>query len=160
MTRAARESALPVAGGPREVYRWGPWAWNVTELLADVEAGSLRPQAVSLGTDFIDAFATRVLGLNRNRPPVSGTPHSVSFLCRLDFDRLHRLDAAALAEPVIVLSAPQAGGGVFSLESQAKKPDLLLGDGNHRLARAYLDGVCSLEARLLDRAQSDRYRLR
>lgn len=145
----------------RHAYQTFTWAndeWDIARLIADIDAGALKPRKEQLGRDFIVAYAEKVLALDKNRPkPPYGT-RVFSLLMAVDLDEALKLPAQALQEPVIMLET-RKGRGLLRLDDRPT-PDHVLADGQHRLAKAYYEDVPSLDMFLLSARQSNKYRLK
>ncbi len=121
-------------------------------MLADLAAGELTPRQVKLPSDFIAAYARRVLMLRADRV---ADPAFESPLVSMATTRALALPAQALRAPLLVVHGPK-GIGMFGLDDGAPS-SLLLADGQHRMAKAYFTQAPDLPAWVLSQAESDRY---
>lgn len=129
------------------------WDWNIARLQHDIDTGALSPKRQTLERAFIEAYATGVLALDRD-PAVCAK--RVSLLMRIDLQFALALPLEALDQPLIMLRVPREGAGVLRLEGDTL-PNHVLGDGNHRIARAFFAGRESLDTHVLTSSQSREY---
>ncbi len=147
------ESVLcaPEAEAPQR-FHWLRFSWDIARMLTDLAAGELTPRQVQLPSDFISAYAKRVLMLRADRV---ADPAFESPLVSMATTRALALPDQALRTPVLVVHGPQ-GIGMFGLDAGAPS-SLLLADGQHRMAKAYFTHASELPAWVLSQAESDRY---
>jgi hypothetical protein len=142
--------------GPH-VFHWKGRRWDVARLADDIAAGAVAPARISLGRPFIEAYASQVLGQHRDHPPVLGEPPRLSLWVAVDAIAALALPAAALQSPLLVLEIEE-GQGLFRLPG-GSGCNHVLGDGQHRLTKAFFEDVAELSAFLVDRSASARYLL-
>lgn len=140
---------------PVQTFTWFRSEWDIARLLADYDAGHLRPARLELDRQFIEGYATSVLALRKDRA-LDAQPMSLLIACNAK-DAV-ALPADALDEPVILLELP-GGRGILRLDGHAS-PDHILADGQHRMTKAYFEDVERMQAIVLSRAQARRYQMR
>jgi hypothetical protein len=138
-----------------EHFTWMAHAWDVSKLWGKIDSGQFTEKAghfesMDLDRGFIEAYATQILCLKMVEEP---GPKRVSLLMAVDTDHARALPKEALTEPLLLLKLNDKGGGIMRL-GEDKEACHVLGDGNHRLARAFFDGVQSLKAYALTEAAS------
>ena len=141
-------------------FSWLDMTWDIAKLISDIDAGALTPTADTLSREFIEGYATQVLGLDRSRPrpsPGSGT-RSISLLMAVNLEEALALPAAALTDPVILLQTPREGKGLLRLDG-FDVPSHVLADGQHRVAKAFYEDISALPMYLLSAQQSRKYLL-
>lgn len=141
---------------PHEQFTWIEWGWDIAALLRDIDSGVLAPKRQTLPREFIDGYATGILSLEKGHPEKSRG--RLNLLMAVNVDDALALPPEALDEPLVLLHTPRKGTGILRLPGD-DAPNHVLGDGNHRLARAFFDGRESLDAYALTAQQSRKYRL-
>lgn len=63
---------IPSPGPVTQTFHWLQFRWDIGQVLLDIQAATLAPQRIELGHDFIERYATRVLGLRPYRKPEAG----------------------------------------------------------------------------------------
>ena len=131
------------------------YSWDIARLIRDIDSGKLRPQKETLDRGFIEAYATKVLALDKSK----GIEHeTVGLLMRVSLKDALALPAVALQEPVIMLET-RKGKGLLRLPERPTA-DHILGDGQHRVAKAYYEDAPELPMHILSAAQSRKYLLK
>lgn len=146
-----------IATSPSETFQWGPFTWNIAALRQDVQEKKLRPKTEVLDREFIESYATRVLALSKDKPPVEGTPQAGGLLMHVDALRAVQMPDSTLSLPLVLLQTPPKKGLLTKPGSPVAS--FVLGDGNHRVCKAFFAGTQSLQVLVLSREQSNRYRL-
>jgi hypothetical protein len=111
-----------------EFFRFGPYHFDIADLLDRIEAGTLPYQESDWS---IVEWAERSLGLDRAHPE----RRPVMLGAGIDYDYLPVVDAERLKVPLLLAITDHG---------------TMLIDGRHRLAKAYLSGIDVLRARLID----------
>lgn len=137
--------------GPRETFTWFNYEFDISAILADLASGKLRPKRTTMDKDFIAGYAVSVLGVSLER---RDEDQKGSFLMHISTNHAKALPEAAFGQPVVVAYLKK-GKGTLNLDGT---PDYLLVDGNHRMARAYLDARESVDVVILSAAQTRKYR--
>lgn len=137
-----------------EVYQFMSLRYDITCMISDINTGKLRPKLISLDPEFVNEFAERVQGLKRGVP---AKDQRVGIFSSVNAQYAMTLSKDRLKEPLILIHAPK-GKGLLDLDNTG--PNYLLGDGQHRLARLYLDNnKTSMASYQLSLAQSRKYML-
>lgn len=139
---------------PVQTFTWVQDTWNIAKLLDDIDAGAIRPKADVVERDFIEMFATRVLALDKANPEAGGH----SFMMYVDVKEALALPTEALQEPLIFINRGK-NKGLIRLDAQGGA-DSLLGDGTHRLTKAFFEDVQQLNCYVLSLQQSKKYLVR
>lgn len=138
-----------------ESFTWGAQRWNISQLLLDLQDGALRPVHDCVERDFLESYAQALLGQRRDCPP---TPDSrrASLMMHVDAYAALQMPTDVLKKPLVLLDAG-ASKGFLTLPG---RPDasFVLADGNHRICKAFFEGVATLPTIQLSLAQSKRYR--
>lgn len=126
-----------------EVFTWRHRRFDISRLRTDLQTKALTPQIIDLPADFVGRYAQ--LYLVRQEAG------------RIAINMEHALFRSPdrLAEPLI-LQHMGSNQGLVSLDESDATHDYVLGDGNHRLLFAGLQGV-ALRAFLLTESETDRY---
>jgi hypothetical protein len=135
---------------PFEQFNWVNHGWDVAKLWGQIDSGELSQakgdfEMTDFNRSFIEAYARNILGL---KLPSDKEPRGFAFHMGIDEDAARALPAEALKEPLMLIHVDNEGGGLLQVGDH-EKPGHVLGDGNHRLARAFFDGVDSLPVVLL-----------
>lgn len=145
---------------PHETFTWLAQTWDIAKLWRQIDSEKITSKAghfeeVTLDRAFIESYAKQVLALKAGDAPGKQT---MSLFMRMDGDRARGLPADALYEPVIFLHMGKKGGPMIQM-GEDKEPKHMLGDGNHRLAKAFYEGVQSLQAFVMTEATSRQFLL-
>lgn len=138
---------------PRQTFTWFCESWNIAKLLTDIDSGALRPKSDTVDRAFIEQFGTEVLALKKGQPEAGAN----GFLMRVDVKKALALPSEALEEPLIFLNLGK-NKGLLRLDGQASA-ESVLGDGSHRLTKAFFEDVQQLNCYVLSLGQSKRYRI-
>lgn len=147
-------TSAPKFRHPYETFTWLRQTWDIARFWRELDAGRISPQREDMGADFVDSYGTSVLGLTKGKS--DGT--FVSLMMRLDLSAALALPEEAMAEPLVIVRA-RKGHGMLRLPGH-ETADHVLADGNHRLAKAFVQGGYSLSAYILSDAQSRKLLLR
>jgi hypothetical protein len=139
---------------PKQHFIWMGDRWDIAKLLTDIDAGTIRPKKDVVDRDFIEQFAQQILCLKKDDPTAGG--HGI--LMSVDVKRALALPAEALQEPIIFLNRGK-NKGLLRLDGQTGA-DSILGDGSHRVTRAFFGDVKQLDCYILSLAQSKKYLMR
>lgn len=107
-----------------EVFTFGTMRFNIDWVREHIAAGTV---AFTVETFNIVPWAEQILCLDRARPE----HQPCALMMRIDYSYLDSISSDRLSEPVFVVETDMG---------------LLLIDGNHRVARAYLTGIDELPA--------------
>lgn len=136
-----------------EVFKFARFRYDISRLLGDLAAGSLASTQLDLSPEFVSAYAERFLALRREDGAAQAR---CSFFVSVDAARAIGMPEEVLDNPVIILELD--GAGLFSLSGDAQNPCNVVGDGNHRIARAYFDDRSApIRAHWLDAASTAKY---
>lgn len=154
--QAVAERPMPVVDRPFrhqiESYTWSRWSWDIARLQADIDARKLRVTRIVLDREFIVAYARQILCLALEK---GRDQQGFGIFGSVDMKAVFDLPISALDAPLILLCPPK-GKGLLRLDGE-DGPNHVLADGNHRLARAFLEGRDALEGHVLSLSQSRRY---
>lgn len=128
--------------------------WDIAKMIADIDSGTLRPASDVIERAFIEGYATQMLAQDKARGPDGKT---VSLFMHVDAKAAVALPPSALEEPIIFLHAGKGKGILRTVGSET--PDHILGDGQHRVTKAFHEDVTSLPAYVLTAAQSRKYKI-
>ena len=134
-----------------EYFHWAGARFAVSDLLADIEGGKLPARSLRLDEAFVEQYGSTVLALDRARREEDQWG---SLYVRIRSRHALQLPGEVLDKPVVLLHVGRNRGFL----SFGDGPNYVLGDGNHRMARAFLDGLGGRDAWLLTEEQSERYR--
>jgi hypothetical protein len=137
---------------PEEQFVWRDMVLAITPLVADIASGALRPTRDSFPKEFIDSFATRVLGVSRDKLDQTS---SFSVWVSIQYDKIKAMPESVFEKPVI-LAYVGKNKGILNIDGSG--PHYVLADGNHRMAKAYLDGRELVDVVVLSAVQSRRYK--
>ena len=138
----------------REIFHFMLESYDVTAMLADLGTGKLIPKEIEIDAEFVTEFAEKVQCLRRGVP---AKDQRVGIFSSVNAPYAMTLKGDRLDEPLIFVHT-RKGKGILALDDTGT--NYLLADGQHRLARAYLDGrVTPLKAYKLSKVQSRKYRL-
>ncbi len=149
------KSALKPYRHTDERFTWFAHTWDVAKLWEKIDSEQFSEKAgdfksINLDRSFIESYATQILCLKMfDEPGVK----RVSMIMAVDPDHARALPKEALNEPLLLIKVNKKGGGLMKMEGDSEACHVL-GDGNHRLARAFFDGVQSLKAYSLSEAAS------
>jgi hypothetical protein len=139
---------------PVQTFVWFRNEWDIAKMQEDIDAGRLKPTKTSLDRAFIEGYAEQVLALRKSRPLDN---QGMSLIVSVNAKEAVALPAEALQDPVILLEL-SSGKGILTLKDDGT-PDHILGDGQHRMAKAYFEDLPEIGAVILSRAQARRYKL-
>lgn len=142
---------------PFQTFSWIDRSWDIAAIERAIDAGSLRPTRITLDRAFIESYAQKVLGLTMPDAHEDGAYAQRSLWMRLDLAAAKALPEAALNEPVLIIHVGAKRGMLRLLDTAT--PEHVLGDGQHRMAKAFLCGSASLEAYVLSKRASNMHRL-
>lgn len=137
-----------------EQFTWASETWDIASLLRDIASGALRPDLQDLDREFIDTYAQQVLALDK---AAGANQTRLSLLMHVSAKDALALPSDALQQPLVMLMTKK-GKGLLRLDDSAGS-SYVLADGNHRVARAFLDDVPRLRTFVLNARQSRKYRL-
>lgn len=135
----------------REYYQWMGERYDVTRMLEDIDAGKLRPATETLDAQFIETYATRVLACDKTKRDAGETR---TMFGGVDVQKALKLPDEVLKRPAIVAYVGK-NKGLLNLGSGT---NFVLADGNHRVARAFMDDIGPLKVYMLSAAQTRKYR--
>ncbi|HDR9103438.1 TPA: hypothetical protein QDB04_000158 [Burkholderia vietnamiensis] len=136
-----------------EYFTFMQQVFNVTAILDDLAAGTLKPTMSEFHAEFIESFATRLSHLKKDEPYATG----VSILTGVRAADVHAIPAAAYEKPLILAYAGK-NKGLLNIDGTG--PHYLLVDGNKRLGKAFFEGRPKLDVAVLSQAQSRKYKQR
>ena len=148
-----KDNRLETAANDKEIFNWCSASFDVSGILEAIALKTLKPAKEVLESDFITGYAKGVLSIKKDLP--SDVDQRGSIIMRISTHHARELPAETLTAPVILAYAGKRKG---VLDTGSGTPDYLLIDGNHRLARAYLDGTASVEAYILSPAQTRNFK--
>ena len=138
----------------QQVYHFMFDSWDVSAMLEDIKSGKLRPKLIDIQPDFVAAFAEQVQCLRRD---IASSEQRVGVFSSVNAQYAMNLKGSRLDEPLIFVHT-RTGKGMLALDETGS--NYLLADGQHRLARAYLDSRATpLQAYQLSKQQSSKYKL-
>lgn len=137
---------------PIQSFVWLRDSWDIAKLIGDIDAGTLKPKKIVLDREFIEAYAEQGLALRKG---VALDKQAKSFFVSVNCTEAVNLPDEALQEPVIFLELTK-DRGVITLEGSQTR-NHILGDGQHRMAKAYFSDAPQMEAYVLTRAQTKKY---
>jgi hypothetical protein len=152
---------------PRETFRWHYKIFGVAKINADIARGVLKEISVTLPRRTIEWYVENMLEeTTREVRPVPRLPViDTQYAKSLTVPRINEVIVLAKIERFLndsnELSAGMDCPGTFA--GQILKPknvstaDIVLIDGNHRVASAYYNGKKSMAGVLLTRDQSEKY---
>ena len=135
-----------------ECYTWNRWTWDIARLQADIDERKLRVPRIVLDRAFIVAYAMQILCLDLKK---GRDQEGFGIFGSVDMKAVFDLPMSALDAPLILVCPPK-GRGLLRLDGE-DEPNHVLADGNHRLARAFLEGRDALVSHVLSLPQSRRY---
>jgi hypothetical protein len=110
-----------------EIFTFVKYRFNVTDMLKRMSLGEIRYKEQSAP---ITEWAEKVLILDRGKPDA----RPMSFFMRIDYSHLQKIDNDRLEVPIVMA---------------VTKMGAIIVDGNHRVAKAYLQGIDSLPCRVI-----------
>ena len=149
-----KNDRLEKAPEDRETFHWYAMSFDITGILEAIAAKTLKPTKEVLEAAFIEGYAKSILGVNKSLS--SDVDQQGSVFVGISTHRARELHADKVASPVILAYAGKKKG---VLNTGSGTPDYLLIDGNHRMARAYLEGTASVEAYVLSQAQTRAFKM-
>ena len=136
-----------------EIYHFMNDQFHISAILTHIKTGKLRPKLIEISPEFVTEFAEKVQCLRRGIP---AKDQRVGMFSSINTVHAMTLSDARLEEPLIFVHT-RKGKGMLNMDG--KGLNYLLGDGQHRLARAYMDGrQTPLKAYVLSETQSRKYR--
>ena len=135
-----------------EVFSFMDKSFNVSDMLADLEAGRIKPAKARFDRVFIEHFATSVHGLKLDAPQST----AISILTGVRAVDVHAIPDSAFDVPLILAYAGKNKG---TLNIDGTGPHYLLVDGNKRLGKAFFTGRELLDVVVLSQAQTRKYKL-
>jgi hypothetical protein len=158
---AVDKSSLKPHRHQKEQFSWFANTWDVTRLWSRIDGGELQEdrgdfKRTEVDADFINSYAKRILGLKDSDKTLSASeiensPGRATMLMQVNIHDAKALPVEALKEPILFLETPKKGGGLLLMSEEHQDPGHVLGDGNHRVARAFLDGLDTLPALILSK---------
>lgn len=115
-----------------EIFRFGPMHFDIDWVKAHIAAGSAKFIVENYN---IVEWAEKILLLDRARPEYQ--PHAL--MMRIDYSHLDVIDDNRLRDPIFMVETDMG---------------LLVIDGNHRIAKAYLKGIDALPSIRFDKAET------
>jgi hypothetical protein len=137
---------------PEEQFVWRDMLLAITPLVTDIASGALRPRRDTFPRDFIVSFATKVLGVDKDKLDQKS---SFSVWVPVQYDKIKAMPDSVFEKPVILVYVGK-NKGILNIDGSG--PHYVLADGNHRMAKAYLDGRESVDVVVLSAVQSRRYK--
>lgn len=114
-----------------EIFTFGKYRFNIEWIREHIKNGTVK---YSEETVNIVPWAEQMLGLDRKRPD----HRPVSFMMRIDYKHVDKITPERLKDPIFVVEID--GGSIIV-------------DGNHRIAKAYIDGIDTLPAYFFNKAE-------
>lgn len=114
-----------------ETFRFFHYWFDIDLVRKHIEAQDVKFEKTQIN---IVSWATQMLGLDRNRPDRK----PAALLMKIDYDHLDSITPQRLKEPIFVVETKDGG---------------LVIDGNHRLAKAYMNGIDELPALVFPRSE-------
>lgn len=148
-------TAAAVTTRVHETYHFKHFAYDVTGLLDALADRRIHPKLETLPREWIECFAEDYMNLTFEGRSID---QRGSDLAPVSTQQALALPAEKLLQPVIIAYAGR-NRGTLTLSGRSS-PDHLLIDGHHRIARAYLDGLASLDVYILSERLSRAYRIR
>lgn len=149
-------STMPqvVSPAPKEleVFSFFGQGYNVTDMLADLAAGRVRPAKAKFDRAFIEEFATGAQGLKKAAPQAT----SMSILTGVRAADVHAIPDSAYDVPLILAYAGKEKG---MLNIDGTGAHYLLVDGNKRLGKAFFTGRETLDVVVLSQTQTRKYKM-
>jgi hypothetical protein len=149
-------STMPQVESPAptelEIFSFMDKSFNISEMLADLDAGRVKPEKTQFDREFIEAFATRIQGLKKDAPQAT----SISILTGVRAVDVQAIPDSAFDRPLILAYAGKNKG---TLNIDGTGPHYLLVDGNKRLGKAFFTGRESLDVVVLNQTQTRKYKL-
>jgi hypothetical protein len=117
-----RENKLQLAEA--EIFTFGKWRYNIDWVKEHIKNGNVpyREEKVN-----IVPWAEQMLGLSRKRPEHK----PASMMMRIDYSHVDKITKERLDDPIFIVE--------LNIGS-------IIIDGNHRVAKAYMDGIDELPA--------------
>jgi hypothetical protein len=155
-----------------EIFRWAHITYDVGRINRDIAVGKLRGISVDVPRATIELFGSNILGFNDRRT------RKFPSLPAISDEYVRSLNEPRLSEPVVAVKFPRlknpdsefAAGleipGELIYEAKANQlhypqsdadADIVLIDGNHRLAAVYLRGGEIMRGLLLHEEQLSCY---
>jgi hypothetical protein len=155
-----------------ETFRWGHFIYDVASINRDMQSGILRGVSVSIPRTTIEWFSTKILGIEDFNSRIFPSVRLV------DLCYAKTLLAACVEEPIVLAEITRFLGpesdfsagidvpGALQYDEtsgQVREPlqlsfaNIVVVDGNHRLAHAYLHAKTSMRGVLLKTAQTTKY---
>lgn len=128
-----------------EVFTWNHRRFDISRLRTELQTKTLCPQIIDLPPDFVERYAQLYLVRQEAGRIAVNVEHA-----------LFR-SPTRLAEPLVLLHMGR-NQGLVSMDESGEAHDYVLGDGNHRLLFAGLQGM-ALRAFLLSESETDRYEI-
>lgn len=123
---------MPAKNNADEVFRFIKYTFYPKRIQTLIDTGKLTAEKKIMDTT---AWATKMLGLKLGNPRV----RPKTMMLQINYKHVDHLSVQRLKEPGIVVLTKHMGGIVI--------------DGNHRLARLFMDGVHEMEVYVLTEAQ-------
>jgi hypothetical protein len=147
-----------------ETFRWEYLIFDVTAMNDDLQSGELRATSVTLDRPTIDWYCEHALGLNDTGLKIFPQMPDV------DLGHARQLEAPRTEQPIILaevylgdLAPIRAALHLDTLTMRVVRPEkcvppqIVVPDGNHRLAFAFLRGADIVNGVLLRSNQTGKY---
>jgi hypothetical protein len=145
---ATAEALVPP---PEEYFTWAGLSFDIGTLVANIEAGKLRPQADTLDRVFIENYGKQLLALDAANPG----KQVFGLFIAVDGPRAHAMPESVLDKPVLIGFVGK-NKGVLNLDGTGAHYVLI--DGNHRMAKAFFAGTEKLPVLVINQAQLRKYK--
>jgi hypothetical protein len=129
-----------------QVFDWDGRRYDISRLLADIENGDLRAELIDLCPSFVGKYGQKYLVRGEAGRVAIDMPH-VLFKSP---DRLH--------QPAVLLHVGKDRGLITFDEELGREANWVIGDGNHRILAAGLQGI-GMKAYCLTEEQTTRYEI-
>jgi hypothetical protein len=129
-----------------QTYRWQDHEYNISQLLADIDAGGLRPALIDLTPEFVGRYGQVFLVRGEAGRFAVNTFHVLTH------------SQSKIHEPAVLLHVGDDAGLITFNEEQREGANWVIGDGNHRILAAGLEGI-GMKAYCLTREETQRYEM-
>ncbi len=128
-----------------EIFRLGEFAYDVTNILGLIERGDVNVRGVYIDRDEIERYCLDILKIT-----TSGEDQTVGAMrIHVDLNHVDNLTDKDMRRPLVLANVGK-GMGHIRVEDLSDSADFALIDGNHRIARAFKDGITNLIAYVVD----------
>jgi len=131
-----------------ETFRWRNFQLDVTALLRDIAECRVAVRGIRIDRQEIEAHALTVLRL-------PGVTEVKEWQFPIDWEYVRSLASERCKQPLLLVYFGDSG--FIAVEDESPEPCYVLADGNHRLARAYVDGRQRVVVHIVARKDAERY---